>query len=111
MTRNLSDRKTSAATSVSSLIRGGGNRKLCCAVHRATRRSSSVLYICCLKLDIILDMNDEDEDEDDDHDGERSIDRCMMCQIFRNRIQFIPLKRSKIPLSRFCSKKNKIPAH
>ncbi len=55
MTRNLSDWKTSAATSVSSLIRGGGNRKLCCAVHSATMRSSSVLYICALNPDIILD--------------------------------------------------------
>ena len=95
MTRNLSDRKTSAATSVSSLIRGGGNRKLCCAVHSATRRSSSVLYFCCLNTDIILDMNDG-EDEDDEDDGERSIDRCMMCQIFRNRIQFYIIANKNI---------------
>ena len=82
MTRNLSDWKTSAATSVSSLIRGGGNRKLCCAVHSATMRSSSVLYICCLNPDIILDkvsLNDGDDEDDDGDEDERSIDRDVVC--------------------------------
>ena len=90
MTRNLSE---TLAEEVSSLISGGGKRKLCRAVHSVTIRSSSVLYICicCLNPDITADnvslnVGDEDDDEDDDHDGERSIDTIVSNNV--NKIQF-----------------------
>ena len=71
MTRNLSE--LPAAAVASSLISGGGNRKLFRAVHSVTIRSSScVLYVCCLNPDITADNVSL-------NDGERIIGRYVLC--------------------------------